>query len=202
MSGETPREERGVRRGRIVRGWWFAIGLLCVGIGGIGVVVPGLPTTGFMIVAAWCFARSSTRFEQWVLNLPGVGQAIRDHRSGLGMPRRAKVSAIAMMGAAVTLSAVLLRDRPAIAAIVVLAGLIGTWYILRRVPTKELVLAASSRATVGRAFHRERDGPARPAPNPLNGPPRAGFRRAAPATNGPACSARRHWCRTGWPETM
>jgi hypothetical protein len=146
MTSEPPGVARGVRRGRIVRGWWFVIGMLCVGVGGIGVIVPGLPTTGFMILAAWCFARSSPRFEQWVLNLPGVGQAIRDHRAGLGMPRRAKVSAIAMMAAAVAISAVVLRERPVAAGTVIIAGLVGSWYVIRRVPTKELVLSAGSGA--------------------------------------------------------
>ena len=73
---------------------YLAGGLLCVGIGGVGVVVPGLPSTVFFIMAAWCFSRSSERLENWVLNLPGIGPLVRDYRSGLGMPRRAKIAAI------------------------------------------------------------------------------------------------------------
>ena len=76
---------------------WFAAGLLSVGIGGIGVVVPGLPTTVFFIIAAACFSRSNKRFEQWVLDLPKIGRLVRDHRDGLGMPRRAKVMAVTMI---------------------------------------------------------------------------------------------------------
>ncbi|WP_370323903.1 YbaN family protein [Euzebya sp.] len=85
-----------VDRGRspLVRGLWIALGLLCVAVGGIGVVVPGLPSTVFFIGAAACFTRSSPRLEAWVLNLPGVGQTVADFRAGRGMPRRAKVIAI------------------------------------------------------------------------------------------------------------
>ena len=42
----------------------------------------------FFTVAAYCFGKSSPRFEQWVLDLPTIGPMVRDHRAGLGMPRR------------------------------------------------------------------------------------------------------------------
>ena len=76
---------------------WFVGGLLAVALGGIGIVVPGLPTTVFFIVAAACFSRSNERFERWVLNLPKIGALVRDHREGLGMPHRAKVMAVSMI---------------------------------------------------------------------------------------------------------
>src|SRR5687768_18407023 len=76
---------------------WFGGGLLSVGIGGVGVVVPGLPTTVFFIVAAACFSRSSPRFEQLVLNLPKIGGTVRDYRAGPGMPRRSNGIAVTMI---------------------------------------------------------------------------------------------------------
>jgi len=119
------------------------MGVVAVAIGGIGVVVPGLPTTVFFIVAASCFARSSPRFERWVLNLPKIGPMVRDHRAGLGMPGRAKVVAISMMWAAILLSGLALRHRLPILLGIVTLGLIGTAYILWRVPTRERVLGSS-----------------------------------------------------------
>lgn len=118
---------------------WFAGGILSVGIGGIGVVVPGLPTTVFFIVAAACFSKSSPRFEQWVLNLPKIGATVRDYRAGLGMPRRSKTIAVTMIVAVSTLSAVLAGGRLGwgIAAL----GLVGALYVTFRVPTREQVLA-------------------------------------------------------------
>ena len=122
------------------RRWaWLVLGWACVALGSIGVVVPGLPTTGFFVAAASCFARSSPRFERWVLGLPRIGPMVRDHRAGLGMPRKAKALAIAMMVAVSTVSVLTLSSTVARVAIVV-AVAVGCWYILRRVPTREVVL--------------------------------------------------------------
>ena len=50
-------------RSRVARAGWIALGGAAVALGGVGMVVPGLPTTVFFIVAAWAFARSSPRLE-------------------------------------------------------------------------------------------------------------------------------------------
>jgi uncharacterized membrane protein YbaN (DUF454 family) len=120
-------------------------GFVAVGLGTVGIVVPGLPTTGFFVLAAACFARSSPRFERWVLDLPGVGPMVRDHRDGLGMPRRAKVVAIAMMLTACSLSSWAIGS-PVAAAVILGAGAVGTWYVWWRVPTRETVLAQRATA--------------------------------------------------------
>ena len=130
-----------VVRGRVARVVWLGAGLAAVALGGIGVVVPGLPTTVFFIIAASCFARSSPRFEAWVLRLPRIGPMVRDHRAGLGMPRRAKAVALVMMWVAIAASGYVLRHRLPIVGVVVTLGLVGTAYILGRVPTRERVVA-------------------------------------------------------------
>ena len=119
---------------------WLVGGLLLVGLGSVGVFVPGLPTTVFFIGAAACFARSSPRLEQWVLNLPRIGPLVRDYRNGLGMPRRAKITAVLAIVLAVSLSAWTIPSA-LVSGIVVVAGLVGVGYILGRVPTREKVLA-------------------------------------------------------------
>ena len=123
-----------VVRSRAARAAWATLGLVCVGLGLIGVVVPGLPTTGFMVAAAAAFSRSSPRLEAWVLSLPKVGPAVQAYRAGLGMPMKAKVTAIAMMATAIAISSFLL-DSWSIRAIIIGAGVIGTVVILR-VPTR------------------------------------------------------------------
>lgn len=126
---------------RLARALWFTGGWCAVAIGSVGIIVPGLPTTVFFIIAAACFGKSSPRFEAWVLGLPRIGPMVRDHRAGLGMARRAKAWALTMMWTAIVLSGVLLRDRLVIVAAIVVLGVIGTAYIVWRVPLRERVLA-------------------------------------------------------------
>lgn len=121
---------------RLLRWLWFGLGWIAVTLGTIGIVVPGLPTTVFFIVAATCFSRSSPRFEQWVLNRPGVGPMVRDYRSGLGMPRRAKVGAVASIAVVCGASAAFAVERLWIRVVIVAAGVVGIVWILWRVPTR------------------------------------------------------------------
>ncbi len=119
----------------LVRGLWAVGGLVCVAVGAIGVIVPGLPSTVFFIMAAAAFSRSSERMERWVLNLPGVGKLVADYRSGLGMPWRAKVIAGSMIVVAVGISTGLLMESWTWRGIVIGVGIVGLAYIFGRVPT-------------------------------------------------------------------
>jgi integral membrane protein len=122
--------------GRLTRGVWFAVGWLAVGFGTVGIIVPGLPTTVFFIVAAACFSRSSPRFEQWVLDRPGIGPMVRDYRSGLGMPRSAKTIAITSIAVVCSLSTFLATNGAVLRAIILTAGAVGIGWIVWRVPTR------------------------------------------------------------------
>ena len=79
------------------RALWAGGGLVFTGVGMLGVVLPVLPTTPFLLLAAACFARSSSRLYDWLLGLRGVGPAIRDFRAGRGVPARAKWLALGTM---------------------------------------------------------------------------------------------------------
>ncbi len=84
----------------------MAVGLLCVGLGTLGVVTPILPTTPFLIVAAACFARASPRFYQRLLANATFGPLIRDWREQRAIPRRAKLTATAAISVTIGSSAV------------------------------------------------------------------------------------------------
>jgi len=116
------------------RGVWVVLGLLSVAVGAIGIVVPGLPTTVFFILAAACFSRSHPALEQWVLNLPRIGPAVGRYRDGLGMPLRAKYWAIGMIAVFVTFSIVIVGSWP-FGLVVGAIGAFGIWYVGKRVPT-------------------------------------------------------------------
>jgi len=73
-----------------LRGFYLVLGLTFVGLGVVGAFLPVLPTTPFMILAAACFARSSTRLENWLLGHSRFGPLLRDWRARGAIPRPAK----------------------------------------------------------------------------------------------------------------
>ncbi len=76
---------------------WLALGLVALGLGALGVALPLLPTTPFILVATYAFARSSKRLHDWLLNHPTFGPLIENwHRHG-AIGRRTKAVGIASM---------------------------------------------------------------------------------------------------------
>jgi len=100
------RDETGPLAPRGLRLVLVAAGLVCVGLGALGVVTPVLPTTPFLLVAAACFARASPRFYQRLLANPTFGPLIRDWREQRAIPRRAKRTAIALITVTIGSSAI------------------------------------------------------------------------------------------------
>lgn len=86
---------------------WIALGLAAVGLGLAGLVLPLLPTTPFMLLAAACFANSSPRLHDWLVSHRVFGPPIRDWRDHRAISRRAKRMALLAMVAALILSVAL-----------------------------------------------------------------------------------------------
>jgi uncharacterized membrane protein YbaN (DUF454 family) len=80
---------------------YLAGGITCVGLGVIGAFLPIVPTVPFLLLAAFCFARSHPVWEQRLLDHPRYGPALRDWRERQAISRRAKVSAVLAMTAGV-----------------------------------------------------------------------------------------------------
>lgn len=75
----------------------FAIGCLSLALGVLGVFLPILPTTPFILLAAACFARSSESFYRWITSHPRFGPMIADYLAGKGLPLKAKRMAITLL---------------------------------------------------------------------------------------------------------
>lgn len=82
---------------RLVRLLCLVAGFTALGLGLAGILLPVLPTTPFILVAAACFARSSERFHTWLLSQPVAGPAIREWQEHRAMPRKAKRLAYLLM---------------------------------------------------------------------------------------------------------
>jgi uncharacterized membrane protein YbaN (DUF454 family) len=76
---------------------WRLLAVVCVVLGLVGVLLPGLPTVPFLIVAAWAGGRGWPALEAWLLNHPRWGPGIRRWRDHGAIPRRAKWTASGMM---------------------------------------------------------------------------------------------------------
>lgn len=86
-------------RNQIVRLFWLAGGFLSLAAGIIGIVLPLLPTTPFLLLAAYCFARGSQRLHDWLVHHPRLGPPIHDWQKHGAISRRAKQLAMLSIGA-------------------------------------------------------------------------------------------------------
>ncbi|MBA1274627.1 YbaN family protein [Stutzerimonas azotifigens] len=118
-------------RNPLLRYLLLGIGWLSVALGVIGIFLPVLPTTPFLLLAAACFVRSSRRFYFWLVGHKHLGPWIRDYLEGNGIPLKGKVYAIGLMWLSIGFSCWLVPMFWARAFMLSSAALV-TLYILRQ----------------------------------------------------------------------
>ena len=113
--------------------FWLTLGFISMVLGLIGIPVPGLPTTPFMILAAGCFAKSSQRFYDWIIDNRLFGSHVKNYREGNGIPKRSKPKILATMWAFVLFAVLIaIPDDVLISKVAtVFLAIIGTIFILR-----------------------------------------------------------------------
>jgi uncharacterized membrane protein YbaN (DUF454 family) len=79
-------------------------GLVCVGLAYLGAILPGLPTTPWVLLASYCFGKSSPRLERWLRRSPVFGKLVRDWEEHRGIRRPVKVFAVCLVVVVVSLS--------------------------------------------------------------------------------------------------
>ena len=114
----------------VLRTVYAGLGLLCVGLAIVGVILPGWPTTIWLLIAAWLFSKSSRRFYERVLNHWVFGPIVRDYRAGNGVPKRIKIIAITSIVLFAGGSALLLISHQAVRLAVVATAMFGIGFLV------------------------------------------------------------------------
>lgn len=109
---------------------YLIAGFLALGLGGIGILLPLLPTIPFIILAAFCFARSNKALERWLLDHPTFGVHIRMWREKGAISRKGKQAALAAFAVS-TVLALALAPLPWSLAPLAAAAIGGTWIWMR-----------------------------------------------------------------------
>jgi uncharacterized membrane protein YbaN (DUF454 family) len=109
----------------------FIAGTLALAIGILGIVIPILPTTPFLLLAAACYIRSSQRFHNWLLNNRLLGVYIKNYIEGKGMSRRAKVFTVTLLWITIGLSIWFAAQSVVIRIILILVAAGVTTHIIR-----------------------------------------------------------------------
>jgi uncharacterized membrane protein YbaN (DUF454 family) len=112
---------------------FIALGILATLLGTIGIVVPGLPTTPLILLASWCFYKSSDRLRKW-LHASWLGKYIRNYESKGGLSVKGKVAAVVLMCIMVSISVSFLIKPIVVKVIVAVAGFIGSIVVIFFVP--------------------------------------------------------------------
>lgn len=119
-----------VSRRPVRRAALLVCGTLSLGLGIVGIFVPLLPTTCFLLVAAWCYARSSSRLYDRLMNARWIGSYLRRYRDEKAIPRHVKVASLVMMWITIGYSIIVFPNLLVRASLAVIAFAV-TWHLYR-----------------------------------------------------------------------
>jgi uncharacterized membrane protein YbaN (DUF454 family) len=120
---------------RVVRALLWVAGSAALVLGLIGVVLPGLPTTPFILLAAACYAKASPRLHAWLLNHRWFGPMLRDWERERSLTRRNKTVSIVSMTVMVGVSIWTFEGRSVVQAVLLVTAAVGVAVMLR-IPTR------------------------------------------------------------------
>lgn len=116
----------------MIRILYIFMGTMSVGLGIAGILLPVLPATPFMLLAAWCYARSSPRLRRWLVSHPVFGAPIRDFRDDRPLPRGRLISILAILWASIGLSVLIVDPLLLKLLLPAIAASVTTWLLVRQ----------------------------------------------------------------------
>lgn len=115
---------------RFIRGALIVFGTFFLGLGVLGIVLPILPTTPFLLLSAACYSRGSDRFYKRLISNRWFGNYIRNYREGRGIPLRVKMFAIAVLWATISFTAFFVVTHPIVRFLLIIIAVGVTTHLL------------------------------------------------------------------------
>ena len=131
---QEPKTKNETSNNKLIRALFFIAGTITLVLGAVGIVLPVLPTTPFLLLALACYLRSSERMTSWMLNNRYFGKYIRNYTEGKGIPLKTKLFALAILWTAIVYSAVFVMPL-LVAQIIMFAVAAAVTLHLVRLPT-------------------------------------------------------------------
>jgi uncharacterized membrane protein YbaN (DUF454 family) len=135
MQQEPEINNENITSQKVVRVLFFVAGSVSLALGSIGIVLPVLPTTPFLLLALACYCRSSKRMTKWVLTNKYFGSYIRRYKEGKGIPIKTKIIAIAALWITISYSAFFIVNMWWIVQLILFAIAIAVSIHIIRLPT-------------------------------------------------------------------
>ncbi len=124
-----------LKKNRIVRALYMTGGTVSLALGIIGIFLPGLPTTPFVLLSAALYAKSSEKLYNWLLNNKFLGPRIKNYQRQKGVPLKGKYKIIAFMLTMVFISSLIVAKVLFLKIVIISAGVIGAIVVRFVVPT-------------------------------------------------------------------
>lgn len=129
MPNRQGQPDFGKKRSRFRRTLYLVAGTLSLGLGILGIPLPLLPTTPFLLLSAWLYSRSSERFYHWLINHRTFGKIIRNYRDKGGVEARVKAGAIALLWVSIAISCIWAVSLWWVRGVLVVIATGVTWHI-------------------------------------------------------------------------
>ena len=117
-------------RKRLLRGILVSLGTISLALGIIGIFIPILPTTPFLLLSAGCYAKGSKRFYQWLMKNRLLGSYIKNYKEKKGIPLKVKIVTILLLWSTMTVSIIMIVSNNYIKMILFIIGVCVTIHII------------------------------------------------------------------------
>jgi|SRR6056297_2475324 len=114
----------------MIKSLYIGIGTFSLGIGIIGIVVPLLPTTPFLLLSAACYAKGSERMYQWFINIKWIGKTIKNYHEGSGISTKGKIISILFLWMTILISMNLMWPNILIQFLLIIIAMSVTYHII------------------------------------------------------------------------